>query len=184
MRQRTPLQRKTPMPRGSKPLRRTPIKSTGSTLPCRTSGKQRATAAAKTTARGNEPTRKVKEAVLDRDDRTCQRCRKDLVATRAPYSRQHLLPRGRGGGNGMGNLALVCGSATTPGMCHDEIEHQARGRCTMEGWLVPNGVDPEKWAVLRFGEHWARPTETGWVECEPHPLQLEWRLKQSQGAAA
>lgn len=181
---RTSLTRKTPMARGSAPLRRTPLKSTGSTLARRAPAKPRAAAAVKTAARGNEPTKKVKKAVLVRDDYTCQRCGKDLVATRSPYSRQHLLPRGRGGGNGLRNLALVCGSATTPGMCHDEIEHQARGRCTMEGWLVPNGIVPETWAVLRFGQSWERPTETGWVECEPHPLQLEWRLQQTRGAAA
>lgn len=169
------------MSRASAPLRRTPIKSTGGTLARRAPAKLHATPPT-SKARGNEPSRAVKKAVLVRDDWHCQRCGRQVLGR--PFSRQHLLPRGRGGGNGMRNLALVCGSATTPGGCHDEIEHQARRRCTMEGWLVPNGVDPEKWAVWRFGQGWERPTETGWVEMEPHQLQLEWMRAQWNGAPA
>jgi len=170
------------MSRASAPLRRTPIKSIGGTLARRAPAKVHA-APPTSKPRGNEPSKTVKDAVLVRDNYTCQRCCKDLIATRFPYSRQHLLPRGRGGKNTMRNLALVCGSATTPGGCHDEIEHQARRRCTMEGWLVPNGVDPEKWAVWRFGQGWERPTDTGWVEMEPHQLQLEWMRDQYKAAA-
>ncbi|MBP2341053.1 hypothetical protein JOF41_007307 [Saccharothrix coeruleofusca] len=165
--------------RRGKPLRRTAFKPCGSALPRKAKPKP---------VRDNEPSKAVKDAVLIRDNLHCQRCGKDLAATRSPYSRQHLLPRGRGGQNTMRNLALVCGSATTPDMCHDDIEHQARRRATAEGWLVPNGIDPEDWAVLRFGQYWAKPGDDEWVEAEPHPLQVEMLAAlngaaRSQGAA-
>lgn len=131
------------------------------------------------TPRYTGPTKKMRAAVLSRDDATCQVCGRDIVPPY--YSLQHRLPRGRGGKNTMCNLVTVCGDATTPGMCHDEIENQARKWATREGWLVPSGplITPETWPVLRFRDHWAMPGEpdengqNGWVECEPHPLQIE-----------
>lgn len=126
------------------------------------------------TQRYTGPTEKMREAVLARDDYTCQRCGRDI--SNQPYSLQHRLPRGRGGTNTMCNLVTVCGSATTPDMCHDDIENQARLRAAREGWLVPNGYTPEVWVVKRFGESWEMPGEKGWVECEPNPDQLGYRL--------
>jgi hypothetical protein len=126
--------------------------------------------------RDTGPSKKMRDAVLQRDDHTCQRCGGDLGGK--PYSLQHRLPRGRGGTNTMCNLIAVCGSATTPDMCHDDIEHQARKQATREGFLVPSSphITPESWPVLRFRDHWAMPGEAGWVECEPHPDQLTWDL--------
>lgn len=124
----------------------------------------------KKSQRSTGPTKKMRDAVLLRDDYACQKCRRDI--RNWAYSLQHLLPRGRGGKNTMSNLVTVCGSATTPGGCHDLIEHQERRACTLLGWLVPNGVAPEKWAVWRFDDRWERPAEKDWVPAKPHALQL------------
>lgn len=120
------------------------------------------------------PTTKMRKAVLVRDDYTCQRCARDIRS--CPYSLQHLLPRGRGGKNTMRNLVTVCGSATTPGMCHDFIENQERRQATWEGWLVPNGIEPDDWPVKRFGRLYEKPGETKWDLSTQHPLQAEMEL--------
>jgi hypothetical protein len=120
--------------------------------------------------RNTNPTTAMRKAVLLRDDYACQVCGRTIDGR--PYSLQHRLPRGRGGTNTLCNLVTVCGSATTPDMCHDDIEHQARKRATREGWLVPTGKQPEDWPVHRFGQLWSMPG-VSWVECEPHPMQVE-----------
>jgi hypothetical protein len=73
----------------------------------------------------------------------------------------------------LANLVLLCGDALFPGYCHSEVESY-RLRATREGWLVPMGIAPEDWPVLRFGQTWSMPGES-WAECEPHPLQIEMR---------
>ncbi|ACU39380.1 HNH endonuclease [Actinosynnema mirum DSM 43827] len=120
--------------------------------------------------RPGSPSRAAREAVLERDGWCCQRCGRALAG--AAYSLQHRLPRGRAGGNAPANLVLVCGSATTPGGCHNWIEHQDRRAATREGWLVPSGIAPEDWPVRRHDD-WALPGETRWAPCLPHPLQVD-----------
>jgi hypothetical protein len=164
-----PLKRKTPLNPGKGLARTSPLRSAGN-------GREgKAKAAPKKSARDTGPTKAMRDAVLRRDDFTCQMCGRDITG---PHSLQHRLPRGRGGTNTMCNLVTVCGSATTPDMCHDDIENQARKRATREGFLVPSSplITPENWPVLRFRDHWSMPGETGWTECEPHPDQLTWGL--------
>lgn len=121
------------------------------------------------------PTKKMRDAVLERDDYTCQRCGRDI--RNCPYSLQHRLPRGRGGKNTMANLVTVCGSATTPGMCHDWMENHERAQARIDGWLVPSDNSPEDWPVRRFGrKEYQLPGETEWTPAEQHPLQAEWEL--------
>lgn len=135
----------------------TGLKRTGTTKPPRYTG----------------PTRKMRTAVLVRDDYTCQRCARDI--RNCPYSLQHRLPRGRGGKNTMANLVTVCGSATTPGMCHDWMENHERAQARIDGWLVPSDNSPEDWPVRRFGrKEYEMPGATGWTPAEQHPLQAEW----------
>jgi hypothetical protein len=123
------------------------------------------------------PTKKMRDAVLLRDDYACQRCGRDV--RNCPYSLQHRLPRGRGGKNTMANLVTVCGSATTPGMCHDWMENHERAQARIDGWLVPSDTSPEDWPVRRFGrEEYQLPGESDWTVVPPHPLQIE------MGAAA
>jgi hypothetical protein len=150
---------------GGEPLRRsTPLRSGHSR-----EGKAKAVAAAKR-PRYTGPSPALRLQVLQRDDYTCSRC--GLTVDGKPYSLQHRLPRGRGGTNTLANLVTLCGDATHPDYCHSHVE-QFRARATREGWLVPTGIDPATWPVLRFGDHWSMPGES-WVECEPHPEQQHW----------
>lgn len=48
------------------------------------------------------------------------------------------------------NLMILCGSATTPGSCHEFAETK-RAAATAAGWLVPSGVDPLTEPVLVVG---------------------------------
>jgi HNH endonuclease len=150
-----------------KPMQRKPFKRKAATSRTGTSTTK--------APRYTGPTKKMRDAVLLRDDYTCQRCRRDI--RNQPYSLQHLLPRGRGGKNTMRNLVTVCGSATTPGRCHDWMENQERRLATRDGWLVPNGINPDDWPVLRFGQQYETPGDE-WTPATPHPMQIE------MGAAA
>jgi hypothetical protein len=119
-------------------------------------------------ARYTGPPTALRHQVLERDDWTCARC--GLTVDGKPYSLQHRLPRGRGGANTLANLVTLCGDATNPDYCHSHVE-QFRQRATREGWLVPTGIRPEDWPVLRFGQAWEMPGKD-WVEVEPHPMQI------------
>lgn len=171
--------RRTRLKSGDKPLQRhtelrsnSGFKRTGAKKSYKASA---STAPAKVTKapRYTGPTTKMRNAVLERDDYTCQRCGRNI--RNCPYSLQHRLPRGRGGKNTMVNLVTVCGSATTPGHCHDHIENQERAQARIDGWLVPNDTSPEDWPVRRFGrKEYQMPGETEWTPAEQHPLQAEW----------
>lgn len=150
---RTPITRKTPMPRGDKQARG-PVKS-------------------RKRSESTHIPKDIRTAVLNRDDHRCQRCGRD-ISNGLPYSLQHRRPRKMGGSkllHTMANLVTVCGTATSPGHCHSAIESH-RVWPTATGWLVPNGAVPERWPVLRFGEWWEQPGDT-WVRCEPHWRQVE-----------
>jgi hypothetical protein len=76
--------------------------------------------------------------VLARDGTTCQCCGCDVTNKLA--SIQHRVPRGAGGSarvNRPSNGVLVCGSATTPGSCHNRMEHVDRLWAERTGWLLP-----------------------------------------------
>lgn len=155
--------KRTAMPKRTKPMPRTSFTSKGGTGLKRTG-----------TTKGPRytgPTKKMRDAVLARDSHTCQRCGRNIRSQ--PYSLQHLLPRGRGGKNTMRNLVTVCGSATTPGMCHDFIENQERRQATWEGWLVPNGISPDDWPVKRFGQRYEKPGVVRWDPAKQHARQAE-----------
>lgn len=114
---------------------------------------------------------KLRQQILTRDDHTCTRC--DQPIRDSDYSLHHRLPRGRGGQHTPENLVTVCGSATTG--CHQVIESY-RARATVDGWLVPSGINPAAWPVHRVGQ-WLQPTATGWEPSEPHPtLQADQRV--------
>lgn len=124
----------------------------------------------------------LRQAVLKRDSWTCQRCNRmigDEYQFFVPYSLQHRDPRGMGGSklrHTKANLVTLCGDALLPGYCHSHVESQ-REESRREGWLVPDGVKPEEWPVLRFGETYQLPGDE-WVPAKPHPRQVE------MGAAA
>jgi hypothetical protein len=168
---RTPLKPGKPLQRRTELRSTSTLKRTGTTKSRKASTAPAVDAKPKPAkaARNTGPTKKMRDAVLARDEYACQRCGRSIIGQ--PYSLQHLLPRGRGGKNTMRNLVTVCGSATTPGMCHDHIEHQERRQAAWEGWLVPNGVDPDTWPVKRFDQRYAIPGIDGWTPAEQDPLQ-------------
>lgn len=72
----------------------------------------------------------------------CELCGRDLTGGH-PFSRHHRRPRGMGGTslewvNDITNLLLLCGTATTPGGCHQMVESQ-RLLAVANGWLIPAG---------------------------------------------
>lgn len=114
--------------------------------------------------------KKLRDAVYVRDEWCCQRC--GLNVRNRDRSLQHRDPRGMGGSkfkHTMANLVLLCGTATIG--CHGVVE-SFRTAATTEGWLVPNGADPEEWPVLRFGTTWMQPGDR-WAPAEPHERQIE-----------
>jgi hypothetical protein len=64
------------------------------------------------------------------------------------------------------NLMILCGSATTPGSCHEFAESH-RAASTAAGWLVPSGVDPETEPVLIVGGRFVYLTNSGTYADEP-----------------
>jgi hypothetical protein len=85
-------------------------------------------------------------AVLDRDGFRCVRDGKPAQGQRGwDWSVQHRLPRSGGGGNGLDNLIILCGSGTTG--CHGHVESH-RTEAYDNGWLVRRGFDPATKPVL------------------------------------
>lgn len=82
------------------------------------------------------------EAALERASYACEVNGCELRGQRGMgWSMQHRLPRGSGGTrhpgtNRLSNLLVVCGSATTPGGCHNLIEHELRAAAKVVGWLL------------------------------------------------
>ena len=111
------------------------------------------------------PARKkaVRALVLKRDGNKCQRCGVDVTYRLA--SIQHRRPRGVGGSalvDVASNLVLVCGSATTPGSCHNWMEHEDRTTANYEGWLIAklSQVHPSNVPLLTI-HGWVLLTDDG-----------------------
>lgn len=104
--------------------------------------------------------RKVQEdartVVLERDNNTCQRCGANVLYKLA--SVQHRIARGRGGTASLrvwspSNMVLMCGSATTPGSCHNFVENEEREQGKDEGWVLPMNnpsIDPANEPILLY----------------------------------
>lgn len=116
--------------------------------------------------------KKIRMAVLERDEFLCQRCGL-WIGELTWYSLHHRDPRGAGGTalpDTMPNLVTLCGTGTTG--CHGYVESN-RTESYEFGWLVPNGVTPEEWPVRRFGEEqYQQPTDE-WLAVQPHPWQAD-----------
>ncbi len=184
-----PLVRRTPMPRGTTPLKRTELKrgaplrrspmprgsagpspSDGPTPPPRGPGKPR--------VESSEIPRPIRLAVYARDEWRCMRCGIYIPDSGRRWGLQHRRPRQAGGSrllHTMPNLVLLCGWVGDAGTCTDQVEEQDRAGARRDGWLVPNGVTPEEWPVRRWtpdGPRWQQPGEQ-WTPASPHPRQLE-----------
>lgn len=86
---------------------------------------------------GTGPSKAERDAIVERDQYTCQRCGMSLFGQY--YSIHHRLPRGRGGDNRMSNLVSLCGTSNSPDGCHGWVESN-RKAATGTGWLVPTSV--------------------------------------------
>lgn len=102
--------------------------------------------------------------VLRRDGTTCQLCGQDVTLKLA--SIQHRIPRGMGGSrlvNTPSNGVLLCGSATTPGSCHQWVEEVDRPRAEQFGYLIPklSGVHPSEVPIWTYHHGWVRFDDFG-----------------------
>jgi hypothetical protein len=146
--------RKKPMPRGTSQLRRT------------------GTAKTRKASVSTVIPKSIKDGINDRDAGLCQRCGR--VIGSGPFSRHHRDPRGMGGSklrHTLANVVLLCGSATTPGGCHHQVE-SCREQAELDGWLVPMNIRPEDWPARRFGRDDYQLPGAEWTPAEPHPLQM------------
>jgi hypothetical protein len=122
--------------------------------------------------------RAFRQVVLARDGTTCQCCGADCTLKLA--SIQHRIPRGMGGSalvNIPSNGVLVCGSATTPGSCHNWMEHENRAVAEAMGWLLPklSGVSPSSVPLYTQPHGWVLLADDGTrTPCES-PLLAEVR---------
>lgn len=94
-----------------------------------------------------DPSRSVRELVLERDGWCCQGCGQDVRFTYY-FSLQHRKARGVGGGNGPENLVTCCGSATSQG-CHLLCEQRSE-EMLARGFVVPSWNDPSEIPVVTW----------------------------------
>lgn len=106
------------------------------------------------------PTSAVVNAILERAQYSCEACSVPLGAWRGvDWSVQHRRPRQMGGTRWTGsnlpsNLMILCGSATTPGSCHEFAESR-RSAAVASGWLVLSRTDPAAVPCLvQRGSRW------------------------------
>jgi 5-methylcytosine-specific restriction protein A len=111
--------------------------------------------------------------VLERADGRCDRCARPLAEL--GYSRQHRRSHGMGGRAGAelhtaANVVVLCGSATTPGGCHNRAENAARAQCEREGFVIKGEAQrPEDVPILLHGAVWVLPSADGWVPAQAPP---------------
>lgn len=150
------------MKRGELPRRRNP-------LPRTSSREARPKPARRSRGRAPMPTW-LADFVLERAGYRCDRCARHI--DEIGFSRQHRRAHGMGGRAGAqlhtpGNVVVLCGSATTPGGCHNLAENVARAQCEQEGWVIRGElIVPEQHPALRHGVRWEIPTATGWLPAE------------------
>lgn len=149
-----PLQRRTPLNSGAGLQRRTQLAGSGLKRQPNPAAVNGTGATSKPRPAYRPPAgfpRAVVDAALDRCQCSCEVCGAGLGPVRGvDWSTQHRLPRGMGGTslavvNGITNLLVVCGSATTG--CHGWIETH-RVDAGHAGWLLTHPQDPAAEPVL------------------------------------
>jgi hypothetical protein len=95
------------------------------------------------------PSRKIRAMVLERDSWSCVACGRD-ISDGQPYSIQHRVARGQGGGNDLFNLIVLCGSATSRG-CHLIAESRDR-EMQAAGYWLESWQSPAAEGVMVHGE--------------------------------
>ena len=103
--------------------------------------------------------RVVVKLVDARDGVTCQRCGRSCPDV---FSRQHRIARGAGGSKrpevtGPANRVRLCGTATSPGGCHLEVEKRLRRDSDERDgfWISQHtGVDPQTVPIRLYRDRW------------------------------
>ena len=119
------------------------------------------------------PSPEVVSAVLERAQYSCEACGIGLGPRRGEdWSVQHRRPRAMGGTRWPGvnmpsNLMILCGSATTPGSCHEFAETN-RASAVAAGWLVLSRSDPRMAPCLvEHGSRWVYLDDLGGYSDDP-----------------
>lgn len=113
----------------------------------------------------------LRDGVIERAECRCDWCGRFLPGR--PYSLQHRRARGAGGRanpHSWANLVVLCGSATTPGSCHDFAENTGNGRREAYefGFAIRGEVrKPEEVPILRHLMEWVIPGEGVWIPSPP-----------------
>lgn len=108
------------------------------------------TTVAKAAAADTGPDRATRALVLTRDGYRCVRCGKPCGPGIAPYSIQHRIARGVGGGNAIPNLILLDGTATTG--CHGAVESKKNPHDHPRGYRLESWQDPAAEPVMYASE--------------------------------
>ena len=140
MKRGTPLQRKTPL-RAQVGMSRKPVQSWTD------ANKSHTKASLPSRRRDTEPSRKVRQVVLERDGYACVACGKP-IGQAAWWSMQHRVARGQGGRNEPFNLIVLCGSATSAG-CHRRAEDRDR-EFNARGYWLHSWEDPAATPLMVF----------------------------------
>lgn len=110
------------------------------------------------------PSAKVRAQVEARDGNRCVKCGQPVA--RDEDSIHHRLPRGRGGGNELENLLLLCGSGTSG---HHGWVEKNRAASYKLGYLVESGINPADVPVIVAGRGWRWPSpDGGWLTAEEY----------------
>lgn len=96
------------------------------------------------------PDAATRALVLTRDGYCCVRCGKPCGPGIAPYSIQHRIARGVGGGNAVPNLILLDGTATTG--CHGAVESKKNPHDHPRGYRLESWQNPAAEPVMYASE--------------------------------
>ena len=128
------------------PARRQPLQSTAlankTTLAQKTPSRRKAI-----TQTPNEPSRKVRKLVLERDGYACVCCGRSIIGQR--YSLGHRLRASQGGKAVPSNLLTFLGWGGQG--CHGRIDNRDDPRDEEKGYTVRSGFDPALIPVMIFG---------------------------------
>lgn len=164
---RTPLTRKTPMPRATKPLARVPLPRQPSEPTSKPKPRKPDPDAA-----GTPLPLKLRRMAIERATCPvtgavlCDWCGLPIFGQ---YSVHHRLPGRLGGRRGKhtpASIVVVHGSGTT--RCHGEIESN-RTEALRRNFLIPDGAavpPPEETPLLRHGRHWVIPGDGCWIDAD------------------
>lgn len=110
------------------------------------------------------PSAKIRAQVEARDGNRCVKCGQPVA--RDEDSIHHRIPRGRGGGNDVENLLLLCGTGTTR---HHGWVEKNRAVSYKLGYLVETGIEPADVPVLVAGRGWMYASPDGrWITPEEY----------------